>query len=198
MKMYRSDQVKIAWYKRIDWLRLIVSILLLFIFFTLGFNWLAKNTDLARAIRTSMLISLIIGVNLVLRDLFSNKNIVLFNNKDSIKYIDLQNDMSGRFISDLDYNDIIEEYNPKEVYEHIDKHVGIVAGEIIKINTLKERVNCLIIKAKVKEKKWKQLGFFFAKDAILKEKEYNKKIIVKKDIEKYDEVKKMLLKKKQS
>ena len=196
MKIYRSNSIKVAWYKRINWIKLIISIIIVFLAFTFGFNYLAKNTDLDRAIKTSLIISLLFGINIILNDLFSNKNIIFMYNKDSIHYIDLQNEASGKFISDLDYRDIVNEHDPEDIYNHINKYVGIVRGEIIEINSLRETMNSLVLKVKVKEKKWKQIGLFFVKDVKLIEKEYNKKIVVKKDIEKYEDIKKMLLKKK--
>ena len=63
MKIYRSNMNKISWYKKINWIKLITTILTIFTLFTLFFNYLGKNRDLEQALRTSFIISLLIGTD---------------------------------------------------------------------------------------------------------------------------------------
>lgn len=194
MKIYRSNMNKISWYKKINWIKLITTILTIFTLFTLFFNYLGKNRDLEQALRTSFIISLLIGTNMVLKDLYSNKNIIIMKDKNKLEYIDLQDGKDGKLISNLEYNDIIEKSNPKDIYDNIGKYQGLIRGEIKEIISVKKKNNCIKVKALVEEKRWKSIGKVVIKKLLLEEKKYYKTIIIKNDIEKYEEVYELFVK----
>ena len=194
MKIYRSNMNKISWYKKINWIKLITTILTIFTLFTLFFNYLGKNRDLEQALRTSFIISLLIGTDMVLKDLYSNKNIIIMKDKNKLEYIDLQDGKDGKLISNLEYNDIIEKNNPKHIYDNIGKYQGLIRGEIKEIISVKKKNNCIKVKALVEEKRWKSIGKVVIKKLLLEEKKYYKTIIIKNDIEKYEEVYELFVK----
>jgi hypothetical protein len=185
---------KISWYKKINWIKLITTILTIFTLFTLFFNYLGKNRDLEQALRTSFIISLLIGTDMVLKDLYSNKNIIIMKDKNKLEYIDLQDGKDGKLISNLEYNDIIEKSNPKDIYDNIGKYQGLIRGEIKEIISVKKKNNCIKVKALVEEKRWKSIGKVVIKKLLLEEKKYYKTIIIKNDIEKYEEVYELFVK----
>ena len=194
MKIYRSNMNKISWYKKINWIKLITTILTIFTLFTLFFNYLGKNRDLEQALRTSFIISLLIGTDMVLKDLYSNKNIIIMKDKNKLEYRDLQDGKDGKLISNLEYNDIIEKNNPKDIYDNIGKYQGLIRGEIKEIISVKKKNNCIKVKALVEEKRWKSIGKVVIKKLLLEEKKYYKTIIIKNDIEKYEEVYELFVK----
>ena len=62
------------------------------------------------------------------------------------------------------------------------------------IISVKKKNNCIKIKALVEEKRWKPIGKVVIKNLLLEEKKYEKKIIIKNDIEKYEEVYELFIK----
>ena len=195
MKIYRSNYNKLKWYKKINWIKLLTWIVILSVSLTLLLNYLGKGNDFERAITTSLLITSLIGVDIVLSDLFRHKSIILIEDKKELKYVDLQYGKDGTYIPYYEYEEIITKDDPKEIYEKIDKYEGLTCGLIKDIIKIKKRSNALIIKANVKEKYWKASGTFKINKISLEEKEYKKKIIIKNDFQNYDEIYKLLLKK---
>lgn len=195
MKIYKSNYNKVKWYKKINWFKLILCIIILSVSITFILNYLSKGKDFERAIITGLIITSLIGIDIVLSDLFKFKSIILITDKKTIKYVDLQYGKDGTYIPYYEYEETINKDDPIDIYEHIDRYEGINCGLIKDIIKVKKRFNSLKIIANVKEKYWKPHGTFKINKITLEEKEYKKKIIIKNDFQEYDEICKLLLKK---
>ena len=183
MKIYKSDDKEVKWFKKINWINLIIVTILVFIPVSFILNHFGK--ELERAIMTGSLITLLIDIGVVLKDLFGNRTIILMVENNKVKYIDQQRDRSGTIIPINSYENIIKKNNPEDIYKNIETYEGIVCGVVNKVNRIKKRSNCFIINVEVNEKKWKPTGKITLGKLELTEKRYNKKIKITNDFQNY-------------
>lgn len=193
MKEYRCDSKSLNWYEKINFFKGFCCIFVSYLVSFLFFYFLGKNID--NALGVSFIVSFLIFIGFVISSLIDNRTAIYMINDDSIKYIELHSDYSGRYLTDYQYKDIVNMVKPLKIFENIENYQGIDSGEILEINRVHEYNNRIVIYAKVKEKYWKNKGLFFYGNVHLEEKEKNKKIIITSDYQNYDDICKMFSKK---
>ena len=189
---YRYNKKNSKWYKKIDWIRLIiVSILLGLILFFL-FNYLGLGKDVENAIKVSLLITLLIDIELLLADLIEDKNRIFVSENNKLFYIEIHDKKDGKFLYDNEYKQIIKDVKPSDIIHNQKKFEGIDCGEIIDVKKISKRINRIIVKATVKEKQWKPYGKFTISKLEIVEKEYCKKIIISKSYDNFEKLSKII------
>ncbi len=192
MKKYLNKNKTIKWYKKIDFVWLFITTISVLVGTFLIFYFIGKGSNLSIAIKNSIIISFIIMINIILVNLLENRTtLYIFDKK--IKYLQLHDAGDGKFLTDEDFNEVVNSSKPLDIYENIDKYEGIDCGEIIKILKIKKRSNKIVLVAEVNSKEWKLKGRF-SSDLVLINKNYRKKFIIPNDYENYDELYENLLK----
>ena len=192
MKEFRCDSNSLSWYAKINFVKGFLVVLFSYLVSFSFFYLLGKDID--NALGVSFIVSFLIFIGFVISSLTDNRTAVYMVNDDSIKYIELHSDHSGRYLADYQYNDIVNMVKPIKIYENIENYQGIDCGEIIEINRVRGYINKIVIYAKVKEKYWKNKGLFLHGNVHLEEKEKNKKIIITNDYQHYDDICKLFSK----
>lgn len=188
MKTYKSNRNSNKWYEKINWLRLVILFLVIFVFFAGILNLLAQTRDMGNTIRVSLLIAALVGLESILVDLLEHRDRIYFVNKNKITYIEIHEDKDGKIFTHSTYNKILAETKPEDIHNHIEKHEGIDKGEVLEVLNVKRKSNKSIVKVKVKVKEWEAIGRFTISKMILNEREKEKKFIIMNDYEGYSEL----------
>lgn len=194
MKIYEYDKKVLKWYKRIDWIKLVIVTLIAFLVIFLIFNYLGNWKYLTNATKRSFLISGLIALDLILRDLLENRDLKIIVKDREIFYVQIHNRKDGKFLSDNEYEDILMNTTLDEIIRKNDKYEGIDTGKIISVNNIKNRINRIVVDANVKEKIWKPKGWFFSSKINLIEKEHRRKIDILKSVNNFEELEQKLKK----
>ncbi len=193
MKEYKCEYKSIRWYEKINYMKICLVLIISFSVSFLIFYFLGKDFD--NAIGVSFIISILLSTRFILNDLLENRETIYLIDDNSIKYIEAHDDRDGRFITSYEYDDVLKNVSPTDIYKNIKEYFGIDCGEITKIIKIHKNVNNIKIYANVKEKVWKGKGFFSFKNVELTEQESKKKLIITNDYERYDDICKILSKK---
>ena len=193
MKEYKCDYKSVKWYKKINYMKMLITLAILFTVFFFFFYLIGKDID--NALGVTFIISFFIFIGLILNNLLENRETVYIIDSDSIKYVKLHSNFDGRFLTDYEYKDILENVSASTIFNNINKYEGIDCGEILNILKVHKNVTNITIHAKVKEKVWNSKGFFSYKNISLIEKESKKKLIITNDYDNYDDICKIISKK---
>lgn len=189
----KYNKEKSKWYKKIDWIRLSLTFVLVLaiLYFTLDYLGLGK--DSLYAFETSLTIAFLIGLELVLIDTLEHKDRIFVVEKDKVSYMEIHNQKDGKYLSDKEYETLIKKTKKVEdVLKNQKKYEGVDIGNIVKVNKISKRMNRVVVKAEVVEKEWKAKGVFTITDLDIIEKKYNKKFIISKEYENFDKLMKTL------
>ena len=188
MKIYKSNRKANKWYEKINWLRLVLLLLSFFAFSFAILSILAQMKDIENALKVSILISLLVGIESVLIDILEHRDRIYFINKNKITYIEIHDDKDGKIYTHLTYYKMLNGKDLEEVHNNIDKYEGIDKGEIIEVKSIKKKCNRTIVKAKVKAQEWDVVGKFTISKMTLNEVEKEKTFIIMNDYEGYSEL----------
>ncbi len=186
MKEYKCNKKNIKWYKKIDYIVLIITVAITFTISLLFFNYIGN--DFERALITSLYISLLIVFYIFVSNLIENRDAVYLVENKKIKYIDIQKGRDGNLLTNIEYKEILESNKAKDIYSHNEKFEGVTTGEIVKVLKIKKGFSKTKIIAMVKGKKWQLKGVFKITKTDLVESEFKKKFIIPKDYDNYDEL----------
>lgn len=190
MKICRYENTKSEWYKKIDWLKLIIIFIVVLSLSFAFLYYLSLGQDLENAIITSLFIALLIGIEIFLIDFLENKDRIFLIEDNKISYIEIHNQKDGKFLSDLEYKKILKNNSPENIIKNLKKFEGIDYGEIVKVNKISNRLNEIIVKVEVSGKVWKPYGKLTISDLKLEEKSCKRKLIISKDYTNFRELEK--------
>ncbi|MBR1385318.1 MAG: hypothetical protein IJ568_00660 [Bacilli bacterium] len=193
MKIYKCDRKSVKWYKKINYLVVFLIIAISIPIFMLIFNIFDNGDNINSVIRHSIIVTFLILLDYISRQLLENRDKVFLVKGNKVSYIGIHDSRDGKFLSDKEYYDMLNETSPSEIYKNLEKYSGIDRTDIIEVLKARKKCNGVKLVVKICSKEWKARSFF-SSDIYLVDKEYNKKIFIPKDYEKYDELCNILLK----
>ena len=188
MKIYKSSKNTIKWYRKINWLRLLILALLSFGLTFLITNLMSSFNELGNTFKLALVISFLVSLETILNDILGNRDRIFFIKGKTISYIEIHSEKNVKVLSHYDYIKILEDNNIETVHDNIEKFEGIDKGKIIKLINIKRKYNRTIINAKVKEKEWTDEGKLTKLKMVLKDVEKDKKFIIMNDYNDYNEL----------
>ena len=188
MKIYKSSKNTIKWYRKINWLRLLILALLSFGLTFLITNLMSSFNELGNTFKLSLVISFLVSLETILNDILENRDRIFFIKGNTISYIEIHSEKNVKVLSHYDYIKILEDNNIETVHDNIEKFEGIDKGKIIKLINIKRKYNRTIINAKVKVKEWTDEGKLTKLKMVLKDVEKDKKFIIMNDYNDYNEL----------
>lgn len=191
MKLYRFKNNKVKWYKKINYLKVLLMFLLTFAVFFLSFGFLSEFKDIDVNIFRTSIISLLIALGVLISELVDNKNVLFITKDNKILYLDFYDERSLNYV--IKANDKqSEEKITEEIIKSIKKEEGINYGEVLEVLSTRNTKTRLIVKVKANTIEWKEKGFFFVTKLDLQSKIKEKKLIIRKDIDDFDELKEII------
>lgn len=188
MKVFKSSKAENSYFNKIDWIRLIISMTIVFIFSSGFLSLLAQAKDMGYTIRISLIIATIVGVTLILDDILENRDRIYFLEKGKLSYIEMHEDKAGKLLTHKEYKNMIKENDLIDMNKNIKKYEGVDQGVIKEVLKVKKRLNKTIVKAIVKANEWEAIGRFTITKMELHEVEKEKTFIIMNDYENYDEL----------
>ena len=192
MELFRYNKENVIWYKKIDWIKVLLSFILSFFLFFMFFYYISNQSNIESVFFTSFLIGFLIAFNTYLSDLLENRDRVFILDKKSLGYLEIHKEISGKFLKTSDFYNILNKEELEDLYNKNYLYEGIDKGEIKNICFIKKKPNCIIIKAYVKEKRWKSTSKFVISKVYIIEKNYKKKIIIPNDFDEYNKLYRLL------
>ena len=186
MKIYKYNKNSIKWYKKINYVGLIIIIILTFAISLLFFNYIGD--DFARALSTSIKVTILIFLYFFIGNFLEHRDTVYVVDKDKTKFIERQKGVDGSILNNMEYKDVIDNTKESEILKNSEKYEGINTGTIEKVLKIRKSSNKAKVITNVKAKLWKIHGLFTIKKTELVEKEYKKKFVIYKDYDNYEEL----------
>ena len=195
MEIYKSNRKNSTIYKKIDYLKLLIIIVVSFTLFSLFFYYIGRQQKLGDSILTSILVTLLISLGSIISDILENRVKVFLSDRKELGYIEIHNEnFGGPFVSDREYQEVLKKYDIEEIYKDNSQYEGIDKGVIKKVLKIKKRFNKTVVKAEVDLKEWKSSSFISIVNLFIKEKTCIKKIIIPNDYDNYEKLYKKLSK----
>lgn len=187
MKLYRFNNNEVKWYKKVNFLKVILVFILTFAVFFLSFGFLSNFKDIDVNIFRTTIISLLITFGVFTSEIVDHKNVLYIIKNNKLLYLDFYDEKSLNSIFKTNENQT-EEKVVEEILKKIKKEEGINYGEVKEVLSLKNTKTKLVLKVKADTNEWKEKGFFVVSklEPISKIKE--KKLIIRKDIDNFDEL----------
>lgn len=194
MEIFKYNKTNTKWYKKIDWIRLLLGFIISFFIFFMFFYFISNSNNTDEIFFTSLIISFLIVIFFFFDDLIENRDRVFIQDGKTFGYIEIHKELSGKFLRTSEFYNILNKEDIEEVFEKNYLFEGIDKGEIESIESIRKKANCIVIKAKVKEKKWKSTSRFFISKVYVVEDLYKKKMIIPNDYDNYNIIYKNLKK----
>lgn len=191
MKLYRFKNNKVKWYKKINFLKVIIIFILTFAVFFLSFGFLSEFKDIDVNILRTSIISILIGIGTLTSEIIDHKNVLFITKDNKILYLDFYDEKSLDYIIKANEKQSEEEITEK-ILKNIKKEEGINYGEVLEVLSTRNTKTRLIVKVKANTIEWKEKGFFFVFKLNLQSKIKEKKLIIRKDIDDFDELKEII------
>lgn len=194
MKVFLCNDKKIPWYKRADWVRVLIVFVITFVIFFFLFYYLFGNeTNFEMAISNSFLIGLLISIGTIISSFLENRiNVYVEKNKKIYALFPhpVGSGYDDTLISYKKFKEIIANDNLENIFDNQSKYYGIDIVEftnIIKIKRCLKRVKCRV---KVNASEWDSgKSLFFVNDNFkLTENNKTMTFLIPSDYEKYDEL----------
>lgn len=186
MKIYRITNKKVKWSRKVSFFKVILAFILSFVFVFLLFGLLSNFENIDENIMRTTIISILIAVEIFFSEVLDYRNILYIIKDNKLLYFDFYDERSLRYV--LQNNDSNNEKVVERILKNIKNEEGINFGEVLKILSVKERKTKLIVRAEVDTIEWKEKGFFFVYKLVPVSKIKNKKLIIRKDIDDFDEL----------
>ena len=194
MEYFKSNKKNKKIYEKINYTKLLLVIIISFVFFSIAFYYVGGEKDGYNNLRVASIISLLLGVSSVVGDLIDNRNRIFIIDKDDIGYIEIHTEkVSGPYLSDEEYFGIINKKGVEEVYKNNHSYEGVDKGIITGIISVKRKYNRIVVKANVIEKIWKSSSITTISNLYVVEKEKKKKIIIPNDFNNYEKLYKKMI-----
>ncbi len=193
MEIYKSNGKNCKFYKKIDYIKLLLVIIVSLLIFSLFFYYIGKEQELCKSICTALIITVLISMGSIMSDLVDNRSRIFIINKNEIGFIEIHSEkVGGDFLKESEFNEILSKYDIEEIYKDNNKFEGIDKGIINKVLKIKKKYNKTIVKANIGLKEWKSSSFLTISKVYLIDKNCTKRIVIPNDYDKYDElIKKM-------
>lgn len=191
MKLYRFKNNKVKWYKKINFLKVIIIFILTFAVFFLSFGFLSEFKDIDVNILRTSIISILIGIGTLTSEIIDHKNVLFITKDNKLLYLDFYDERSLDYIFKANEKQSEEEVTEK-IIKNIKKEEGINYGEVLEVLSTRNTKTRLIVKVKANTIEWKEKGLFFVFKLNLQSKIKEKKLIIRKDIDNFDELKEII------
>ena len=188
MKVYKSNRKENSYLKKINWFRLIISMVLVFAFSAGFLSLLAQAKDMGYTIKISLIITIIVGITLILDDILENRDRVYFYDKKKLTFIEIHEDKIGKLLSYKEYKKIIEENSLEDINKDIKKYEGVDQGTVKKVLSIKQKCNRTKVKVLADMNEWEAIGRFTISKLTLNNVEKEKTFIIMNDYENYEEL----------
>lgn len=192
MEVFKCNKKNNKWYKRIDYIKLLLVLVISFSLFYVFFYYIGGKGNSDNALLTASIMTLLVLLLIFFNDLIENRDKVILLDDDKIGYIELHKEISGKFLRSYEFEETIKKEDIEKIYTKNHLFEGVDKGEIIKVLKVKKKANCLVIKAKVKAKEWKSTSRLVISNPYLVNKEYIKRIIIPNDFDNYNRLYKIL------
>lgn len=198
MEYFRSNKNNSKIYEKINYIKMLIVIVVSFLLFTLFLYYIGKQQNLDRAVITSLIIALLLGIGSIIGDILENRSRVFVIKKDELGYLEIHTEkVGGAFLRDKEYDEALDKFGIEEIYNNSYKYEGIDKGIINDIISIKKKYNRIVVRANVVEKQWRTSSFFTISKLYVVEKEKKKKLIIPNDYDNYNKLfKKMKTKEK--
>lgn len=191
MKLYRFKNNKIKWYKKINFLKVIIIFIITFAVFFLSFGFLSEFKDIDVNILRTSIISILIAIGTITSEIIDHKNVLFITKDNKLLYLDFYDERSLDYIFKANEKQSEEEVTEK-IIKNIKKEEGINYGEVLEVLSTRNTKTRLIVKVKANTIEWKEKGLFFVFKLNLQSKIKEKKLIIRKDIDDFDELKEII------
>lgn len=191
MKLYRFKNNKVKWYKKINFLKVIIIFILTFAVFFLSFGFLSEFKDIDVNILRTSTISILVAIGTLTSEIIDHKNVLFITKDNKLLYLDFYDERSLDYIFKANEKQSEEEVTEK-IIKNIKKEEGINYGEVLEVLSTRNTKTRLIVKVKANTIEWKEKGLFFVFKLNLQSKIKEKKLIIRKDIDNFDELKEII------
>lgn len=191
MKLYRFKNNKVKWYKKINFLKVIIIFILTFAVFFLSFGFLSEFKDIDVNILRTSIISILVAIGTLTSEIIDHKNVLFITKDNKLLYLDFYDERSLDYIFKANEKQSEEEVTEK-IIKNIKKEEGINYGEVLEVLSTRNTKTRLIVKVKANTIEWKEKGLFFVFKLNLQSKIKEKKLIIRKDIDNFDELKEII------
>ncbi len=186
MKLYRFTNRNVKWSRKINFLKVILAFILSFVIFFLFFGLLSNFKDLDKNIIRIVLISLLIAIEVFCGEMLDHRNILYIIKDNKLLYFDFFDERSLKFV--LEDKECSAEKKVERILKNIKDEEGISYGEVLKVLSVKERKTKIVVKAEVDTNEWKEKGLFLVYKLVPVSKIKKRKLIIRKDIDNFDEL----------
>lgn len=175
MEIYSCKGKKVKWFRKVDWLRVIILFVIIFILSFIFFNFFVGGTNnFQRAVFTSIILSFLISLGVVVSYCIENR-FNLYIEKDGKFYIVYPHsygiEYDEGFVSYKDFKKMTNSVDKiEDILENIDKYTGIDLIEIKKIKKIKMNRKNFKFTAEVRANEWYGKGGIFTIDHYVLEK----------------------------
>ena len=76
-------------YEKINYTKLLLVIIISFVFFTISFYYIGEKRDIGNSIRVASIISILLGASSIMGDIIDNRNRIFILDDDNIGYIEI-------------------------------------------------------------------------------------------------------------
>lgn len=188
MEVLQCNKNNTKWYSKINYLKLLLLFVISFLLFSIVLYYIGGEKDLNNAISVSFIISILLSIGSIIGDFVENRSRIFVIDKDEVGYIDIHKEKSGSFLRDIDFKEVIKEYDILDIYKNVHKYEGIDKVVIKKVLSINRKNNRMIVKVETISKEWKSTGFFTISKLFLVDKESTKKLIIPDDYDKYEKL----------
>jgi len=196
MKIFSCDEKKVKWYKKVNWISILVCFILVFLVSFCFFHFFIGGTNMMRtAIKCSFEISFLISSAVIVSYCIKNRINIYVVHEDDIYVIYPHSygvDYDDGYIKYEDFRKYVKnEENVLAIIENVKKHIGIDLVKINKVTSINKNMKSFCFKADVVANEWFGKGGFFSfNEYVLEKKKCNMKFVIpfdyNKSLELYD------------
>ena len=194
MKIYTCNKKRTEWFKRVDWIRVLIVFVIVFLLFFSFFHFIIGGTESSdRAVAVSLLISYLIAIGYMISYSIENRINVYIEKDDKIYVLfphKLGNEYENTTISYKQFKKLVKtKENIEVVLKDIESFEGVDLVEILKVEKIKKYNKRFKFTATANIKQWEPKGGIFTIKEYVFNKKYGKiKFIVPTDYEDYEEL----------
>lgn len=194
MKVYLWKKNKIKWVKKVDWVKIILTFILIFVLCFIFFNFYIGGIGmLSNAVITSVLVAFFASLWIVLSQVIENR-VNVFVYKDNKWFVIYPHNYGMNYDDGLvTHKEFFKMINNEKVIidiiENVDKYTGIDLVKIKKIKNVRKYRNGILFVADAFLNEWHgKGGIFTISDYILKKRNSKKKFFIPNDYNNFSEI----------
>ena len=167
MKIFSCDEKKVKWYKKVNWISILILFILVFSICFCFFHFFIGGTNMIGfAIRCSLEISILISLSLIISYCINNRINIYVVHNDDIYVIYPHSygvDYDDGYIKYDDFRKYVKnEENVLSVIENVKKNTGIDLVKINKVSKINKNMKSFSFTADVVANEWQGKGGFFS------------------------------------